>query len=176
MDEDEAVEVLLSSAFPPGQNIINTGFFEQEMVNPALTARDQEAAVSIVKELNCLPIAVVQAGCYIQQHKVLHRYLDRLRTNRSDLLQRTTLAHRDRLKYPHGVYASFDIVLQALSPRSLRLLGVFSFFHFSNFPRSLFAIAAKSKFACEYLELMDRPPEFRHTIRFLNDMLCPNGE
>jgi len=176
MEEDEAVEVLLSSAFPPGEFVINPSFAETEITVLLPTDRDREAAVAIAKELDCLPIAVVQAGCYIQQHKALHHYLDRLNDDRSDLLQRATSVHRDQLKYPHGVYASFDIILHALSPRALRLLGILSFFHFSNFPRTLFAIAAKSKFAYEFLELMDRPPEFHQTIRFLNDMLCPNGE
>ena len=131
-DEDEAVEVLLSSAFPQGQNVIQSGPVEQETANSQpITRERREAAVSIVKELDCLPIAVVQAGCYIQ-HKMLHGYLDRLRSHRSDLFQRTTLTHRDRLKYPHGVYASFDIVLQALSPRALQLLGVLSFLQLSS--------------------------------------------
>jgi hypothetical protein len=72
------------------------------------------------------------------------------------------------------VYASFDIVLYALSPRALKLLGVLSFFHFSNFPRSLFAIAAEAKSTYEYLELVDRLPEFCDVVQFLNDILCPN--
>jgi hypothetical protein len=176
MDEDEAIDVILSSAFPPGKNILNMGPSGEETTTQRPTTRDREMAASIAKELDYLPIAVVQAGCYIQQHKALHQYLDQLRTDRSDLLRRTAQVHRDRLKYPHGVYASFDIVLHALSPRAQKLLGVLSFFHFSNFPRPLFAIAAESKFTYEYLELLGRPPEFHQAIQLLNDILCPDGE
>jgi tetratricopeptide (TPR) repeat protein len=175
MDEDEAIEVLISSAFP-GHNVTNPGLVEGETTPPKPTDRDREAAASIAEELNCLPIAVVQAGCYIQQHKVLHQYLVQLRANRAYLLHHPTEVQRDKLKYPHSVYASFDIVLHALPPRALKLLGVLSFFHFSNFPRPLFAIAAESKFTYEYLELVDRPSEFHESIQFLNDILCPHNE
>jgi tetratricopeptide (TPR) repeat protein len=176
MDEDEAVEIILFATFPPGENITYASVVEKDTMIPKPTARDREAAIAIVNQLECLPIAVVQAACYIQQHKVLHQYLDQLKANRSYLLQSPTQVHLDRLKYPHSVYASFDIALHALAPRALKLLGVLSFFHFSNFPRPLFAIAAESKFTHEYLELADRPPEFHESIRFLNDILCPHNE
>lgn len=175
MDEDEAVDVLLSAAFPVGKASPHNSQLQSNERGSNPTTKDRNAAVAIARELGCLPIAIVQAGCYINQHKVLHQYLEQLKTNRSELLKRATRTLFDRLPYPHSVYASFDIVLQALSPRSVHLLGILSFFHFSNIPRPLFGIAAKSGFAYERFELADRPAEFNDAIQFLVEVLCPQG-
>lgn len=163
MDPSEAVEALLSCVFPVGD------------VTARATPRDRDAAAAIVEELGFLPIAVVQSGCYIRQHRVLHQYLERLRNGRADILKHATRMQRDKLKYPHSVYASFDITLSALSVRAVQLLSLLSFFHFSNFPRLLLAIAAKSKFTHELYDLLDRPPEFETSVLFLNKLLCPTG-
>ena len=105
----------------------------------------------------------------------LHEYLDRLRANRSRLLERPTRFHRDTLRYDHSVYAAFDITLEVLSPRARRLMGILSFVHFSNFPRPLFSIAAKNKFRYQPYELLDQTPEVEESAQFLTETLCPDG-
>jgi hypothetical protein len=65
--------------------------------------------------------------------------------------------------------------LSAMSGRAVQLLSLLSFFHFSNFPRLLLAIGAKSKFTHELYDLLDRPPEFETSILLLNKLLSPTG-
>lgn len=72
MTRDEAIEALLATAFPFKVSISAKGTAQEMSSIPALpTTRDREQAGLIVEQLGYLPIAVVQAGCYIkQQHCV----------------------------------------------------------------------------------------------------------
>lgn len=176
MDPDEAIKALLSCAFPIQEDNSTTARSLVEESIPQPTTRDHQAAAAIAEELGYLPIAIIQAGCYIRQHRALHQYHDHLKSNRSEVLKHATRVHRDKLKYPHGVYACFDITLGALSPRAVQLLGILSFFHFSSIPRLLLTIAAKSKFLYDPYDLLDRPEDFNDAVRYLNSVLCPNGE
>ncbi|CAG7849661.1 SubName: Full=Uncharacterized protein {ECO:0000313/EMBL:CCA76006.1} [Serendipita indica DSM 11827] len=103
MNKSEACDALLASALGPTEKH---------------TPRQKEQAMAIVKEFEYLPIAVVQAGCYIRKHKCLETYLKRLETSRSELLKQTTV-QRDKLRYKHSVYAAFDTSLSSLSERAL---------------------------------------------------------
>jgi hypothetical protein len=173
MCPEEATEALLASIFPlkSSSSIDNAGRGE-EIVKP--TMRDRATIASIAERLGYLPIAVIQAGCYIRQQRCTFTdYIKRLDANRN-LLARPTFVIRETLRYDHSVYAAFDCSLKALAPRALQLLGVLSFFHFANFPRPLFSIAAKSKFLYDPFDLLDRPPEFHQSAQFLMDILCPD--
>jgi hypothetical protein len=88
MDPEEAVEALLSSIFYSALSTSTVAVSQQASVAP--TERDREAALAIVDKLGYLPIAVIQAGCYIKQHHCLHDYLNRLDANRPEMLKRAT--------------------------------------------------------------------------------------
>lgn len=175
MIPEEAVNALIASIFHSTSSTSTIAKNEPSTGNTAPTQRDREAALAIVERLGCLPIAVIQAGCYIKQHQCLHEYLQRLESNRPELLKRATRVHLDRLKYPHSVYAAFDVTLEVLSPRARQILGILSFVHYTNFPRPLFSMAAKVDFALDPYDLLDRGPEFTATTQFLRDVLCPDG-
>jgi hypothetical protein len=72
MTREEAVEALLATVFPSRPSMSVKGTTMQTSSMPPLpTTRDREQAGLIVEQLGHLPIAVVQAGCYIkQQHCV----------------------------------------------------------------------------------------------------------
>lgn len=141
----------------------------------AVVERHRRLAYEIVKELEYLPVAVIQAGCYIRKQQSLETYLPRLQANRDSLLRYHTI-QRDRLKYKHGVYAAFDTTLKVLSDRAIRLLSILSFFHYAGFPRSVFTIAATKNFAHESFLLFDRGAEHGETINLLKSIFCPNGD
>lgn len=176
MSPEEAVEALIASVFPTVNISGKETGHDTTLPTIAPTQADRDQAAMIVEQLGYLPIAVVQAGTYINQQHCLHDYLVRLRANRLRLLDRPTRFHRDTLKYNHSVYAAFDVTLDVLSTRARRLMRILSFVHFSNFPRSLFAVAAKSGFEYQAYELLDQGPQFDEAVRFLSETLCPDGE
>ncbi|KIM23755.1 hypothetical protein M408DRAFT_11343 [Serendipita vermifera MAFF 305830] len=173
MSRAEAIEALLSAALGP---IISTSLKASRLQQPVSTPRtdkDYECAALIVEELGYLPLAVIQAACYIKQHKCLHDYLALLKTSRSSILRWPASVQHDKLKYAHSTYAAFDTTLGALSPRALQLLGIISFVHFSDFPRSLIAVAASTGFGYQYYDLLPRDAEYQSTISLLHDIFCP---
>ncbi|KIM29797.1 hypothetical protein M408DRAFT_67375, partial [Serendipita vermifera MAFF 305830] len=160
MSTEEAVTALLQAALPP-------------TAKP--TSRDREAAIAITRQLGHLPIAIIQAGCYIRQQQCLYEYSDMLKADRKATLERPARNQRDMLKYGHSVYAALDITLNAISERSRHLLSILSSVHFTGFPRLVFSTAAKSGFSLEVIKLVDRSQEFQTTIDFLKRIFCPSG-
>jgi hypothetical protein len=64
MDHDEAVEALIACVFPAQAGTRDT---TSEIASP--TVEDFRAAGAIAEELGHLPIAIIQAGCFIRQHQ-----------------------------------------------------------------------------------------------------------
>ena len=160
MSPEEAIAALLQAALPSG-------------VKP--TPRDRQAVTAIAEQMGYLPIAIIQAGCYIRQHQCLYEYEDRLKANRKTTLERPAKNQRDTLKYGHSVYAALDITRKALSSSASHVLNLLSSVHFTNFPRPLISVAAKTKFRLEIQRLLDRPPSFESTIQLLEEIFCPGG-
>ncbi|KAG8809295.1 hypothetical protein FRC17_003506, partial [Serendipita sp. 399] len=159
MSSEEAVEALLSSALDPDEPLSDQG---------------REVALEIVTQLGHLPVAVIQAGCYINKQKCLYDYLNRFRANRQRILNQYT-RQRDHLDNRDGLYAVFDTTLDAISPQSLQLLTILSFLHFTNFPRQVFTLAASGGFSYQRYDLMERQVDFQQAIAMLRDTLCPQG-
>ncbi|KIM32192.1 hypothetical protein M408DRAFT_215228 [Serendipita vermifera MAFF 305830] len=175
MSNDEAVEALLSAALGPRESAdADQPIMITEKSIPR-TNEDYSCATRIVEELGYLPLAVIQAACYIKKQKCLHQYLNLLTNSRSQVLRWPASLQHDELKYAHSAYAAFDTTLGALSPRALQLLGIISFFHFSNFPKPLVGVAASYKFGYQPFELLDRPPEYQFCVNLLQQVFCPSG-
>lgn len=64
MDHDEAVEALIACVFPAQAG---TRDATAEITSP--TVEDFRAVGAIAEELGHLPIAIIQAGCFIRQHQ-----------------------------------------------------------------------------------------------------------
>ncbi|KAG8857080.1 hypothetical protein FRC20_000357, partial [Serendipita sp. 405] len=159
MSPGEAVEALLSSALGP---------------DDPLPDRGREVALEIVEQLGYLPVAVIQAGCYINKQKCLYDYLNRFRANRQRILNHYT-RQQDHPDRQYGLYAAFDTTLGAISPQSVQLISILSFLHFANFPRQVFTVAASNGFQYQRYDLMDRDSDFQEAITTLQNTLCHRG-
>ncbi|KAJ7888007.1 hypothetical protein B0H13DRAFT_2277447 [Mycena leptocephala] len=95
MNETDAIDLLLLSAVKEK------------------TIESAQSASEIVKELSCLPLAIIQAGAYISKFDCLHRYLSLYRHNRAKLLsQHSAQSHDD---YEWTVYTTWQISFGQLS-------------------------------------------------------------
>ncbi|CCA74052.1 hypothetical protein PIIN_08006 [Serendipita indica DSM 11827] len=160
MTREEACNALLFSAIGPKEN---------------WRPHHRQLALNIVKEFDYLPIAVIQAGCYIRKHKCLDTYLSRLEASRSEMLKHASM-QRDKLRYSHSVYAAFDISLASLSERALGLLSILSYYDYTGFPRSVLALAAAKDFTHEEYRLMDREKDFEEAIALLRQIFTPHDK
>jgi tetratricopeptide (TPR) repeat protein len=179
MSREEAVEALLSAALGP-KAVDRSEALEGSRMgwlhSSSCTKRDEECAGRIVDELGRLPLAVIQAACYIKKQKCLHQYPNLLKTSRSEILRWPASVQRDKLKYAHSTYAAFDTTLSALSVRALKFLGIISFVNFSDFPKALIELAATLEFNYQPHDLLDRPPEYQSSIDLLREIFCPKGD
>jgi tetratricopeptide (TPR) repeat protein len=81
------------------------------------TQVDQEQAVEIVTALDGLPLALDQAGAYIEEtHCSLSHYLDLYKTSRKELLRRRG---RFQVDHPDSVAITWSISLQKVDQESL---------------------------------------------------------
>ncbi|CAG7847829.1 SubName: Full=Uncharacterized protein {ECO:0000313/EMBL:CCA77866.1} [Serendipita indica DSM 11827] len=160
MSGEEATDALLSSALAATEE---------------RTPRHTEMASKIVEQLGNLPVAVVQAGCYIKKQRCFWNYLVRLNANRTKILRHHTI-QRDKLKYNHGAYNAFDTTLRVLSSRALNLLSILSCMHFTNIPRELFILAATYRFEYQPFDLAPRSDEFHQSVSLLQETLSPSQD
>lgn len=193
MSREEGLELLLGTALGPstrhansGRLIKGTSFEERSTENDIVSAvpestmryteNDRRHAIEIVELLGFLPVAIVQAGCYIRMQKCLPEYANRFRTSRAKILQKPAPSQRDRLKYKHSVYATFDTTVGVLSLATLQLLSILSFIHFLDFPRPLISVAASYDFEYEPQDLLKRDNDYNIVVDLLRTMFCPSGK
>ncbi|KAJ7697133.1 P-loop containing nucleoside triphosphate hydrolase protein [Mycena olivaceomarginata] len=107
------------------------------------TIETTQQASEIVKELSCLPLAVIQAGAYISKFNCLPRYLLIYRKNRANILEwRATQSHDD---YELTVYTTWQISFKQLSKVAAQFLQLCSLLHHNNIPEAIFKQAAEWK-------------------------------
>ncbi|KAF7333399.1 FabD/lysophospholipase-like protein [Mycena venus] len=122
MDETDAIDLLLLRAVKEK------------------TVETTQLASEIVKELSCLPLAVIQAGAYISKFNCLHGYLSIYRQNRAKILrQHSTQSHDD---YRWTVYTTWQISFDQLSKAAARFLQLCSLLHRESIPEAIFEQAA----------------------------------
>lgn len=132
MTDAEAIELVLRAARRPISIMDN---------------EDSNIALNIAHELGNLPLALVRAGSYAHRKRCFKNYLKVYHQNRVHFLKEVSLSEVDL--YHHSVYATIETSYNALPQAAKELLHVLSFFHHSNIPRELFAIAAESDFLLE---------------------------
>ncbi|KAJ7770426.1 FabD/lysophospholipase-like protein, partial [Mycena metata] len=122
MDETDAIDLLLVRAVKEK------------------TIQTREKASEIVKELSCLPLAVIQAGAYIAKFNCLPQYLSIYKENRAKLLsQHPVQSHDD---YAWTVYTTWAISFVQLSKEASRFLQICSLLHYDSIPEAIFQQAA----------------------------------
>ncbi|KAF8218037.1 hypothetical protein K438DRAFT_1796213 [Mycena galopus ATCC 62051] len=104
------------------------------------TVETVKRASEIVKELSCLPLAIIQAGAYIAQFDCLYQYLSFYKENHAKLLSmHPGQSHDD---YRWTVYTTWQISFNRLSKAAAQFLQMCSLLHHDNIPESIFYEAA----------------------------------
>jgi hypothetical protein len=134
---------------------------------------ERRHAVAISQALDCLPVALVQAGSFIRIHHCIGTYLNKLKQNREKVMRTKALDQRDQ--HHHCVYDTLDIVYPALSERAQMLLGILSFMDYNGFPPILLHRAASLNFLHEPMSLIDRSPEFEASVQTLRQVFMPDN-
>jgi hypothetical protein len=129
-------------------------------------------ASAIAKELEYLPVALVQAGSFIRRQKCLHTYLDKLNRNRANILKRKATGQRDR--HYHCVYDTLEVTYPELTKHSQMFLGLLAFGASSEFPMTLVHRTAGNGFQFEPADLMDRGTDFAEAVQTLQQVFMPD--
>ncbi|PVF95076.1 hypothetical protein CPB86DRAFT_875976 [Serendipita vermifera] len=132
---------------------------------------DIRHASAIAKELEYLPVALIQAGAFIKRQRCLHTYLDKLKRNRSNILKRKAMGQRDR--HYHCVYDTLEVTYPELTNQCQMFLAFLSFANCSGFSLALVHRAAGSGFRFEPADLLDRDGQFEEAIQTLHEIFVP---
>ena len=115
----------------------------------------EQAAKEIVAELGCIPLAVDQAGAYIEAGKSgISKYLRRFSRHRQTLMSDT--AFTGASGYNQTVYGTWDLSFQEIEKRgqstsgnapaaqaAILILQICAFYHPSNISKDIFQSAAE---------------------------------
>ena len=153
MSISEAVEALLSAALPVGSTA---------------SPETRQYAREVVKELGYLPVAIIQAGCYIRRGSSLRDYISVLRSQRAKMLRHPTPRQAD--EYVDSVYAVLDATREALSEQAQKGLLLLSYFHHTNIPYSMILFAAKNLYTFEAGTYLNRTVNFSKTVNLLTEV------
>lgn len=138
MAEDEAISLLLKASM--------------------LDESSVESARSIVRALHCLPLAVDQAGAFIDSGRCrISEYLDMYSTHRRRLM--TDAKFKGASEYGRAVYATWEMSMAELQQRiadmtdlssskaaqcAMAILHIFAFLHHDDILEEIFEKAAES--------------------------------
>ncbi|PVF92027.1 FabD/lysophospholipase-like protein, partial [Serendipita vermifera] len=166
MSHDEAIKTLVKASgqtFPLGSN-------------------DVPHVSTLIEELGCLALALVQAGVYISnmvsigtmdgQGSVFEHYLDLFRQERAILMRKEGSVSLDQ--YRHGVYAALDLSYTLLPPLSRDFLHLCSQLHYTNISVSMLLAAAKKDFQDKW-KYLERPKSHQEIQGKLHTLFTPNG-
>ena len=119
------------------------------------SAEHIELARNIVTELGCMPLAVDQAGAYIEAGRCsIDKYLQHFSLHRQTLMSDSTF--KGASNYDRTVYGTWDLSFQEVKKRSrgqssdrdaahaaILILQICAFYHHSNISRDIFRSAAE---------------------------------
>ncbi|KAE9392073.1 hypothetical protein BT96DRAFT_288520 [Gymnopus androsaceus JB14] len=100
------------------------------------TVEDQLMVEKIAQSLCCFPLALVQAGAYIQQQHCLYGYLERLESQRAQIMSINASQSYD--DYTLSVYSTWNLSWNKLQNSAQEFLKICSCMHFENIPREMF--------------------------------------
>ena len=119
------------------------------------SAKHIEAAKNIVTELGYMPLAVNQAGAYIETGRCsIDKYLQQFSLHRQTLM--TDATFRGASKYDRTVYGTWDLSFKEIEKRAsgqssaaktshaaILILQICAFYHHSNISKEIFRSAAE---------------------------------
>jgi tetratricopeptide (TPR) repeat protein len=147
-----------------------------------LRGKELEQASTLIEELGCLPLAVVQAGIYISEMSSLGenddsftfgQYLSLFRRHRERLLRQRGQVALD--KYPNGVYAALELSYTRLSGPCRQFLHLCSFLRYSNIAVPMLSGAAQACFEDGFV-LLSRDDSHEEVQNRLRHLFCNDGE
>ena len=123
--------------------------------NLGLSSEHTQAAKGIVTELGCIPLAIDQAGAYIEAGKCdINRYLRRFSIHHQTLMSDATF--KGASGYNQTVYGTWDLSFKEIEKRgesgienahvaqaAILILQICAFYHHSNISRDIFQSAAE---------------------------------
>ncbi|KAJ7024598.1 P-loop containing nucleoside triphosphate hydrolase protein, partial [Mycena alexandri] len=136
--------------------------------NKESSKENLKLATEIVKELYCLPLAIVQAGAFISKSEDLGGYLVLYRGNRARLLSEKAVQSHD--DYAWTVYTTWQISFTQLSKPAATLLQLCSLLHYTGISEDIFSNASK------YSSWNPPKEELQEPLEFLSHFLGPTGE
>ncbi|KAJ7053563.1 hypothetical protein C8F01DRAFT_1064710 [Mycena amicta] len=102
-------------------------------------------AVSIVKELHCFPLAIVQAGAFISKSPPLQqdisKYLELYQQNKVEMLSKKPAQSPE--DYEWTVYTTWQMSFSQLSSKARQFLQLCSFIHFEKITEDIFQRASE---------------------------------
>ncbi|KAJ7201837.1 hypothetical protein GGX14DRAFT_300787, partial [Mycena pura] len=131
------------------------------------TPRNRVVATAIVKELACLPLAIIQAGAFIAKSRNAEGYLTLYSTNRSQLLSEKPAQSHDN--YAWTVYTTWQMSFDKLSPLAARLLQFCSLLHHKGISEEFFTNASKYEPKCA----IPTQEDLRGSLEFLSQFMLP---
>ncbi|KAJ7881694.1 hypothetical protein B0H13DRAFT_2540395 [Mycena leptocephala] len=149
MDEEDAVTLLLTSA-------------AQEV-----SSHNQQIATEIVKALDYLALAIIQAGAFISKSGALDSYLDLYTRNRAQLLSEKPAQAHDH--YAWTVYTTWQMSFTKLSHPAATFLQLCSFLHHKGISEDIFCNASMYRF-------QPTGPSEEELQNFLSHFVGPTGE
>ena len=138
MEEEDAINLLLKASYLEA------------------SAKHIEIAKNIVTELGCMPLAVNQAGAYIEAGRCsIDKYLQQFSLHRQTLMSDATF--RGASNYDRTVYGTWDLSLKEIKKRAsgpsagdaqaaqaaILILQIWAFYHHSNISKDIFRSAAE---------------------------------
>ncbi|KAJ6535481.1 hypothetical protein B0H19DRAFT_1322419, partial [Mycena capillaripes] len=147
MDPDDAKELLLR-------------------LSHQVRTNDQER-LALTIELHCFALAVSQAGCYIQHHCTLSKYLKIYQSHHDHLLQKAKI--QGQTEYGLAVYAAWDLSYNKLSSAGRSLLQICSVMHHTGISEQIFEKAA----TCQHM--LEDPDLQEEVTRLLNELGKQDG-
>ncbi|KIM22789.1 hypothetical protein M408DRAFT_47875, partial [Serendipita vermifera MAFF 305830] len=142
---------------------------------------EMESAQTLLKELGCLAVALVQAGTYCRQLSstigdvfrpyTFTQYLSLFYSHRAELMKEAGPTSLD--KYQRGVYTTLDLSYKVLPQDSRDFLHLISFFHHTEIPLTAFIKASTNVFK-DPDWLLPRSQGHVITICSLQNLLCKN--
>ncbi|KIM32606.1 hypothetical protein M408DRAFT_41470, partial [Serendipita vermifera MAFF 305830] len=141
------------------------------------------SANTLLDELGCLAVALVQAGTYCHQLSStvdgvfqpysITNYLSLFHSRRSSLMKKVNPLTLDG--YGRGVYTTLDLSYNAIPPSSRDLLHLISYFHHSDIPLSVLATASNMRFRDPFI-CLERLEGHKDIVSRLVSLLCADQE
>ncbi|KAJ7211648.1 hypothetical protein GGX14DRAFT_542759 [Mycena pura] len=133
-------------------------------------SRNRETATTIVKktkELEYLPLAIIQAGAFIARSRNLEGFLTIYATNKSRLLNEKPAQSHD--SYEWTVYTTWQMSFNRLSPLAARFLQLCSLLHHKGISEEFFINA--SKYRCT--SAIPTYEDLGDSLAFLSEFVLP---